>query len=100
MSRTSRVQSSFFSALPSSEMASGPGNISGNSVKTVADQVISYSVMPTLMYRARIAKIGFGDCMFCRLFHIAVLAGFDVFGHRDDDAALVDFDYGNGFARE
>jgi hypothetical protein len=32
--------------LPSNEMASGPGNISGNSVSTVADQVIDYSTMP------------------------------------------------------
>src|SRR5471032_2473057 len=40
MSRTSRFQRFFSSALPKSETPSGPGNISGNRVKTVADQLL------------------------------------------------------------
>src|SRR5258706_10862643 len=40
MSRTSSRQRSFSSALPSSEMPSGPGNISGKSVRTVACQLL------------------------------------------------------------
>src|SRR5476651_718766 len=40
MSRTSRFQRFFSSALPRSETPSGPGNISGNRVRTVADQLL------------------------------------------------------------
>src|SRR6185312_1856939 len=40
MSRISRDQRWFANPLPSSEIPSGPGNISGNSVRTVADQLL------------------------------------------------------------
>src|SRR6185312_2959333 len=44
ISRTSSDQRSFSSALPNSEIPSGPGNISGNKVRTVADQLFDMRV--------------------------------------------------------
>src|SRR5258708_8561789 len=97
MSRTSSDQSFFFSALPNSEMASGPGNISGNSVSTVADQVIAYSIMPTATRGAsdnrNSERTSARRSISRSLFHIAALAGLDFFGHRDGDAILIDLDH-------
>src|SRR5215471_14032719 len=45
MSRTSSDQKFFSSALPSSEMPSGPGNISGKRVRTVACQLLDMIVI-------------------------------------------------------
>src|SRR3569833_4189000 len=45
MSRTSSDQRSLESALPNSEMPSGPGNISGKRVRTVADQLLDMIVV-------------------------------------------------------
>src|SRR5689334_11600305 len=45
MSRTSSDQRLFASALPKSEMPSGPGNISGKSVRTVADQLLDMVII-------------------------------------------------------
>src|SRR6185503_16495134 len=45
MSRTSSDQRSFSSALPNREMPSGPGNISGKRVRTVADQLLDMVVV-------------------------------------------------------
>src|SRR3954464_14792787 len=45
MSRTSSDQRLFSSALPKSEMPSGPGNISGKRVRTVTDQLFDMIVI-------------------------------------------------------
>src|SRR5215213_2761903 len=45
MSRTSSDQRPLASALPSSEMPSGPGNISGKSVRTVAFQLLDMVIV-------------------------------------------------------
>src|SRR5579863_6411096 len=70
MSRTSSDQRFFSSALPSSEMPSGPGNISGKSVRTVADQLLDMVVI------------------------------FIVFRHGHDDIAGRDIEHRHGFLAE
>src|SRR5712664_2028123 len=47
MSRASRAQRPEASALPARLTPSGPGNISGNSVSTVACQILGVEVMPS-----------------------------------------------------
>src|SRR5258705_2817788 len=47
MSRASRAQRPNASALPARLTPSGPGNISGNSVSTVACQILGVEVMPS-----------------------------------------------------
>src|ERR1700760_486047 len=70
MSRTSSDQRLFVSALPSSDPPSGPGNMSGKSVRTVADQLLD------------------------------MVSVFIVFGDGDYYAPARDIDGGHGFAGE
>src|ERR1700722_13469403 len=70
MSRTSSDQSPLASPLPSIETPKGPGNISGKSVRTVADQLLN------------------------------VVAAFIVFWYRDDHAAAGDVDHRHSLAGE
>src|SRR5882724_3674372 len=59
MSRTSSCQRFFSSALPSSEMPSGPGNISGKRVRMVADQLLDMvGIFVVLGYRHHDKPIG------------------------------------------
>src|SRR5215469_15496764 len=52
MSRTSSDQSFFSSALPRSEMPKGPGNISGNRVRTVTGQLLNV-IIPLIVFGDR-----------------------------------------------
>src|SRR3954467_11109476 len=70
MSRTSSNHKPFSRALPSSEIPSGPGNISGKSVRTVADQSLDMVVV------------------------------FFVLGHRDDDISRFDIEHRHRFLGE
>src|ERR1700761_543217 len=73
MSRTWSDQRFFSRPLPRSEMPSGPGNISGKSVRTVADQLLDMRV------RALV---------------------FVVFWHRDDNITGFDIQHRHGLAAE
>src|SRR5690349_12975953 len=70
ISRTSSDQRLFASALPSSEMPSGPGNISGKRVRTVA----------------------------CQLFDMVIV--FIVFGDSHDDKTFGNLDHRHGLFGE
>src|SRR5690348_259169 len=72
MSRTSSDQRFFSNALPKSEMPSGPGNISGKSVRTVADQLLDMRVRALVLV---VFRHGHDD-----------IAGFDI-QHRHRFAA-------------
>src|ERR1700761_6325076 len=72
ISRTSSDQRLFVSALPNNEMPNGPGNISGNRVRTMADQPRSLDMIIVLI----------------------------VFGHGHHHTAAGDVDHRHGLARE
>src|ERR1700728_3594550 len=58
MSRTSSDQRFFSSALPDSEVASGPGNISGNKVRMVACQLLDIAGLILFRHRDNDAPAG------------------------------------------
>src|SRR6185312_9133239 len=75
ISRTSSDQRLFVSALPSNDTPRGPGNISGKSVRTVADQMFDIDLLH-------------------------VIRVFVVLGNGDNDAPARNVDGGYGLAGE